>query len=574
MKTYLKAIRRVVISVGVLYLVWSCANIVPPNGGPKDVIAPRAVRSEPENRTARFKNKQIKIVFDEYIQLKNLNTELMISPPMNEPPYVTVRSKSLIVKIEDTLKPHTTYNMYFGNAIADITESNSLSNFSYVFSTGEFVDSMRVKGYVYEAFDLKPAEDIYVLLYDSVSDSVPYTQRPLYITKTDKNGYFEFNNLRDTTYKIFALKDANMNLLFDLPYEKIAFIDSLIHPDLPEVKIKDLSDTLTKKDTLEKGLDTIVEKVTMPKPKTYYMHLFEQVDSTQKVLKKALVRKGLVTVLFKYPVRDFSVKYIAPGVKKEDVTEEFNALNDTLKLWIKDTLADSLLAVIYQHDTVLDTLQMGIKPKASKRASYAKLLGTFSFPAGALTDYFMKPVVEFNSPVAHINSEAVTLLEDTIAIKPLFSFSDSAHRFLQLDNELKEGSAYELLIPQQTVKDIFGYVNDTLRLKFKARKKEDYGTLTLNVKLMFENRHYLIQLLNEKGAVVYSHHIHSSRKILMERMLPEKFTVKVISDTNADGKWNTGSYKDKRQPEKVQFIKGEINTRANWDVETEINIEE
>jgi len=131
----------------------ACANIVPPNGGPKDVIPPRALKSEPANRTSRFKNKQIKIVFDEYVQLKNLNTELMISPPMNEPPQVTVRGKSLIIKIEDTLKTHTTYNMYFGNAIADITESNSLSNFSYVFSTGEFVDSMRVKGYIYDAFD-------------------------------------------------------------------------------------------------------------------------------------------------------------------------------------------------------------------------------------------------------------------------------------------------------------------------------------------------------------------------------------------------------------------------------------
>ncbi|OPZ97043.1 MAG: hypothetical protein BWY70_01597 [Bacteroidetes bacterium ADurb.Bin408] len=304
------------------------------------------------------------------------------------------------------------------------------------------------------------------------------------------------------------------------------------------------------------------------------MFLFEQVDSTQKVLKKALVRKGLVSVSFKYPVKDFSIKYWAPYVKKEDVIEEFNVLNDTLKLWIKDTLADSLVAVLYQHDTVLDTLQLGIKPRASKRASNAKLLATFSAPPGALIDYFLKPVVEFNSPVSKIDSGSISLFEDTVEVKALYSFSDSAHRFLQFDNKLKEGSAYELLFLQNAVTDIFGYKNDTLRYKFKTRKKEDYGTLTLNVKLMVENKHYILQLLNEKGSVAFENHIHKSQKIFMDRMLPEKYTLKIIYDTNADGKWNTGSYKEKRQPEKVQFIKGEIITRANWDVETEIYIEE
>jgi len=228
-------IKRVVLKyfffVACVLIVYSCANIVPPSGGPKDVIPPRVIKCVPENRSVRYDAKQIRIDFDEYIQLKNLNSELLVSPPMELMPDVSVRGKSLVIKIADTLKAHTTYNFYFGNSVVDITEGNSLSNFQYVFSTGDFVDSLSIKGFVNEAFDLKPAEGVFVMLYDSIADTVPYFQRPLYLTRTDKTGYFELNNLRDTLYKIFVLKDANSNLLFDLPYEKIAFADSAVEID-------------------------------------------------------------------------------------------------------------------------------------------------------------------------------------------------------------------------------------------------------------------------------------------------------------------------------------------------------
>ena len=208
-------------------LCWNCAQQGSPTGGPRDEDPPVVVESEPPNYSTRFEAKKILITFDEFVVLDNVNQELIVSPPMEEKPEVKLRKKTMVVQFEEALKDSTTYTFNFGSAIKDLHEGNKLLNFEYVFSTGDVLDSLSVKGTLKYADDLsEPEEPISIMLYDDLRDSVPLIDIPLYVGRSDDSGVFSVNNLRPDTYKVFALKDGNNNFLFDLPSEEIAFLDT------------------------------------------------------------------------------------------------------------------------------------------------------------------------------------------------------------------------------------------------------------------------------------------------------------------------------------------------------------
>ncbi len=212
-------------------VLYACANVVAPTGGPRDEDPPEVIRSTPPNHSTNFRGGRIRIFFNEFIELRNIRQQLLISPPLEQVPEVSIRGRSIVMDIEEELRPNTTYNFFFGDAIRDITEGNAIPNFQFVFSTGDYVDSLSVRGQVNNAFNLKPEEGVYVMLYSNVYDSVPYLERPVYLAKTDKNGQFSISNMAGGEYLIFALDDRNNNFLYDMPGERIAFLDSLVRPE-------------------------------------------------------------------------------------------------------------------------------------------------------------------------------------------------------------------------------------------------------------------------------------------------------------------------------------------------------
>ncbi len=225
---------------------YSCAKVVAPTGGPKDEEHPLIVEVNPPDYTVNFDSKKISITFNEYIQLKDLNNNLIISPPVGEKPDVKVKGKTLVIEFNEELKDSTTYNIYFGNSVQDYNEGNPIENFEYVLSTGTYIDSLSISGKIINSFNLLPEEGVYVMLYKDLEDSVPIKQIPIYISKTNKEGLYRINNISNNKYKLFALRDFNKNYLFDLPNEDIAFIDSLVLFDLiSETKI----DTIFKSDS-------------------------------------------------------------------------------------------------------------------------------------------------------------------------------------------------------------------------------------------------------------------------------------------------------------------------------------
>ena len=206
----------------------SCANIVSPTGGPKDITPPVILKSNPANFSYSVNPKLIKIDFDEFIVLKDIASQVIISPFVKNSPEIKTKGKSIIIDIKDTLKPDFTYSITFGNSITDNNEGNILKNYRYVFSTGNAIDTLVVKGIIKNALSLKAEKNIYCFLYNNIYDSVPYKETPTYITQTNETGEFLFTNIKSGSYKIFALNDLNTNFLFDQPNEQIGFIDSLI----------------------------------------------------------------------------------------------------------------------------------------------------------------------------------------------------------------------------------------------------------------------------------------------------------------------------------------------------------
>lgn|GEM_PF-30675 len=242
---------NIVVYIVVLFGITACATVGSPVGGPKDLDRPYVVLAVPENYTTNFDANSFEITFNEFIQLKSVNQELLVSPPLQNRPEIREKGKSFeVVLREDSLRPNTTYTFFFGNAIADNNEGNLLPDYEYVFSTGSYIDSLSVKGRVLDAFTLKPLEDgALVMLHSNLNDSAPYLSLPDFISRTNKEGYFSINNVRPDLYRLMALKDQNNNYLFDLPAEPVAFADSLVNLD-PQIFARIDSLIAARKDSL------------------------------------------------------------------------------------------------------------------------------------------------------------------------------------------------------------------------------------------------------------------------------------------------------------------------------------
>lgn len=184
-----------------------CANIIPPSGGPRDSLPPILEKANPGDSTRNFKGNKISFTFNEFVELQNAQQALIISPTPKEFPVVEYKLNTVTVKLKDTLEDNTTYSLNFGDAIKDFTEGNVLKNFTYVFATGNYIDSLELKGKVILAESGKTDTTLIVMLHVSPDDSAVVNERPRYFTKLDGKGEFTFKNLPPKKFYVYALKD-------------------------------------------------------------------------------------------------------------------------------------------------------------------------------------------------------------------------------------------------------------------------------------------------------------------------------------------------------------------------------
>ncbi len=593
-----------------IILLASCANPVAPTGGPKDVTPPVILRTSPPLQSTNYTDQEIILYFDEYVKLKDIGQLLIISPPVKETPVFKTKGKGLVAEFKDPWRSETTYNIFFGDAIVDITEGNSIPGYKFTFSTGNVLDSMQIEGKLINAFSLAPVKAAYVMLYDTIYDSIPYKQIPYYIARTNDMGEFQLTNLRNRPYKIFALTDINANYIYDMPTEEIAFIDSLITPWEESRKAGSLKiggDKKTESDTTiteenvvvtNLGNDSIVitdtiatggllqeaspalpDSTLIAAGRVKYIKLFhfKEVDSVQSLVRVPLLRENVLGFHFKFPALDPRFRILDDLYDKKPVMVK-NRLNDTITMWLPGYMHDSIKLEVSDKGSVLDTIEMSVKP----RAKAIKKNEAVKKPALLITTNIamnrLKPGtplrLTFADPLTSAATENMILKHDSIIIPNVnYSFTDTIRKQLVINYPWKEGLQYSLTLPDSTFIGIMGTKNDSLHFSFYGIKEEESANLKLNVDLPTTNQ-YIIQLLDSKDKILEQYTISEEKLLEFKYIEPGKYRVRAIDDRNGNGYWDTGKYLAGRYPERVLYYPQEIELRANWTLEEQWQIPE
>lgn len=562
--------------IGMAFISVNCAHQGSLSGGVKDVDPPKVVEAKPANRTTSFMAKRVDVTFNEFIQLKNPGKEIFMSPPMKEKPEFKVHGKDLIIEFKEELKENTTYTINFGNALVDYTESNPFPNFEYVFSTGDVIDSLSISGKVLNAFDLKPEPDLIAMVYtddnDSLAlDSLPLKVQPKSASRTDKDGRFSINNLPPGEYKLIALQDFNSNFYYDLPNERIAFLDSLVTlvsevaDTLPEV----VEDTITgtETDTLYRKPFTLMPKIS----ESYILYIFEEKDSTQKLLGKKLIGTDRLQYCFRMPLDTLSVSLLdsIPGTG-DWYMPEFSKDRDTVDLWLKPGLPDTIRVVFHAADSLVDTSKYSLKPpeRIGRLKKDEVLHAEFrSNVTGGKFDIQKELIMTFTSPLKSFDSSRTLLKSSEDSLSPSMSYGDDIPRTVIIHHPWKEGESYTLTIDDSAFIDQNGLANDSITLGFRVRSAEDYGVLIMNIEIPMGKGQYIIQLLDKGKKVLQEKHLSKSGLVRFEYLLPASYELKAIHDRDGNNKWNSGNYRQGLLPESVQYYPGGISIRANWDLQ-------
>jgi hypothetical protein len=614
---------------GILLIMFfmACANVVAPTGGPKDEDPPVVIRSVPLNYSPNYNGEQIRIFFDEFIVLNDLRQQLLVSPPLENTPEIRVRGRNLIIDIEDELRPNTTYSIFMGDAVRDNTEGNAIPNFRFVFSTGDFVDSLSLGGKVVNAFTLEPEEAVFVMLYDSIYDSIPYKERPVYLSKTNKEGEFSITNMKEGSYLMFGLVDNNGNFLYDLPDEKIAFLDSLVTPTyvVPVVE----PDTVSLEDSLgvngrssdeewqeedpagvdetgttgagnsedEEGQETVEEDTDGDEVPLYTLYLFQERDTVQRITSGNLIRKGQIQLTFRVPYDSICFRDIRGELRDDWYVPEFGVNRDSINVWFEGIDQDSLFLEVYDGIHLLDTIKLSTTPRVARgrdadagerEPAVPPVSLVFGSQQGRSYPYYLPFSAKASAPLKHIDQDKITaFISDTIPLHVSFEFSDYVHRNITMTPALEESEPYRLEFLPGALTDIFGATNDTLEWSFRTSNNEDYGMLILNIDIqapfhttdtedqagITDNEgkaqplNYILQLLDKDGQSLQEKYISGSGEYRFPHLSPGNYSFRLIEDLNNNHKWDTGHYLKGILPERVFMYTDDIQVRQNWETE-------
>jgi len=520
-------------------VLFSCAQIVPLTGGDKDLDAPKELESSPANGSIGFSSESITIEFDEYIKLTNVSSQLIVSPLMETAPEILVKGKKLVIKLKSELSTNTTYSLNFGNAISDITENNIFPNYKYVFSTGDYIDSLSYSGTVINAFDQAVQDNIYVLLYDQFEDSVPLKELPRYVALTNKKGEFSITNIANGQYKLFAINDINSNYLFDLPNEEIGFKTEIITLDSSKTK--------------------------------NFISLFEEESELQFIAKSEHKSYGKIDFVLNLPTEDLNMtplnKTFNEQLENWSIIEANNS-GDSITLWLYAEAFDKEIELLIKDgNEIIDTVNFEVIDQSELKDSTLSVSSNVS----SSLDLNKNIIFNINRPFTKYSSDNIKLYEDSAIVSSTF-FTDIGLREFELVYDFKENTNYQLFIPPNSFEDIYGLKNDTVKLDFKTKKESDYGIINLNINPNFSGN-YIIQLSKNKKIITESYFTGEQTK--QYKYLPAGvYSLKLIIDSNGDKKWNTGNYLEGLQPEKVIIYNKEIKIRANWDNDIKWTIKE
>ena len=523
-----------------IIIINGCAKRGSPTGGPKDSIPPVLVNANPKLNSTNFNEEEIRLTFDEWIKLDKVQDQLIISPPIDNNSYeikpLSGVTKKVFIRFIDSLNSETTYTINFGNSIKDNNENNTLTFFNYTFSTGETLDSLYVKGLISDAFDREPNNYVSLQLYriDSIlEDSIVFKNKPTYISNTLDSVSYKFQNVKEGRYLIIALKDLNNNYLFDPFFEKIGFIDSLI--TLPKDSIIDFK--LFKEET----------ELTWDRP-----HFI----NSEKIGFGYYGKLDIDKIELNSKIPD-SVSYTFLKEKDTDTLNfwlsrnSFDSLN--FNLIEKDTIKLTTVKFDRKRDTLIDSLRI-----SSKTTNILHLKESFR--------------LSYNIPIYKIVDSLITIRNiDSLLIAFRTSINKDEEE-LDIIFEASPSDEYNINLYPNAIVDIRGNVNDTLNYKVITQTLEDYGNIYLDVVRNNDSK-FILHLIDNNGDIVREYkNVSQNSTYSFDLIRPGKYSFRLIEDLNENSRWDTGNYLKKIKPEPVYYYKGEIEVRANWDLNETFNL--
>lgn len=506
-----------------IFILFSCAQVVAPSGGDKDVLPPTPIEDKtlPLNYSTNFTASEISIEFDEYFKLSNPSKNVIITPVLENKPDFKIKNKKLLIKLNNTLEPNTTYTINFGESILDITEGNILKNFKYVFSTGTYLDSLEVTGNVFDAITKKPIEDAVVMLYTNFEDSIPLKEKPYYFANTKGNGSFKITNIKAGDYKLFALKEDNGNLIFDSKTELIAFSDTIISI---------------------KPMDSI--KVS------YKLIAFQEEEEELKILDKNYYNNNLIRLTFNKTLKGEAPIAFIPNI---EVKPYVFPKTDSIQYFINENVIIEKV-IINPNSELSDTIKL--RQSKIKQSIHLKLDKNRINEEDTVIAKTLIPIVK-------LDKSKIEVLKDSVEIPFSASIIDKE---LLLAFSKQEDLEYQITLFPNAIEDKWGNANDTTSYNVTILKPDFYGDISLNVKLPNNNKNYIFQLLDSKGDVFKEEILTESKSIVYNKMFPGEYSAKIILDENKNGYWDTGNYLNKMHAEKIFLLSKKLTLRSNWEI--------
>jgi hypothetical protein len=505
-----------------------CAKKGRPSGGLRDTIAPVILRSAPENFTTNFKNNEIRITFDEFIKLKDISKELIISPPLKYAPIITPLSVSKVLKIKilDTLKDNTTYSFNFGNSIQDNNEGNLFPNYKYVFSTGSYIDSLTLKGTAIDA--LLPVTDFptTVALYQvdqSYKDSLVFLEKPTYITTTiNETNNFELSNLKQGTYQLIALKEQTRNYTFQPKTDKIGFYKDLI---------------------------------TIPTDSLFELRLFKEVPDFKPTRPKL---ESSNRISFGYEGKTDNYQITLLTQMQEDFQYRIikQPGRDTLNFWFKPKVTKDSLVFVTKNKLQIDTTTVRFRELYSDSLRLTAINDRLISLGDTLK-------LKANTPLITINSEKISVVtKDSLAIDFVAQINTKENA-AQIVFDKQEEQLYSITLRNGALTDYLSNINDSVVYRQQVKPIADFASLNLTLDNADEFP-LLIELIDEKFKVVKQTYLEANAPVFFEHINPGKYFIRLIVDQNKNKIWDPGNFLDKLAPERVVYYPSIIELRANW----------
>lgn len=523
-------------ALAIYFSLASCATISSPGGGPRDTIAPKLDTSFPPNFSLNFKASEINLVFDEYVTLKSPSQQISISPPLKNKPKITSVNKEVTISWKDTLLENTTYIVSFGNSITDFTEGNVNDKFKYVFSTGDFIDSLEVTGKVVDK-EGNGAKEIMVALYDyknlEYKDSIPYKNLPTYYAYTDENGGFKLTNLKYSDFHVIAFQDIRQNFMLNSGSEQIGFLNDTVSTELQNAPIE-------------------ISLFTPEGSKRFYGAKHEGY--------------GLIELAYNYPLEQFGVDVLnnKEGDSLQYVTTINNA-KDTARFWFNPAaFKDSVNLLVSDTSGPKDTVTVSLR-------EFKKENFTIKVPA---TNIRKNDPIILNcpSPVISIDTSKILAFAngDTFAVSAVDTLVFPRQLHLIPEKYPKDISLY---IPTASITTLGDRVNDSLAVAAKTLTRDELGSLDFIVKCDSTEFPLILKIYTDAGKKIHESSFHQKTTVSFKNHFAGQYKAEIILDRDGNGKWSTGDYLKGLQPEKVIYYKEPIEIRANWELELEWQVD-